>query len=292
MYFREGSRKIRKKTKKRRVQVRNFRINKRIDIPSVKKCPKCKSKVLHYHSRKYKTVFDLKIFAYGVKRWIIRYSTTRVKCTRCNCTLYPNSFTDIPGKYGRELKIWIIYQITALRQSYSRIQESLRVFFNYDLDQRIAYDAKGEMAKYYNSTYEQILSNLQKGRLIHADETSVSIKGINSYVWVFTSLEEVLYVFSPTREGNILGEILKGFNGVLVSDYYFAYDSIECAQQKCLIHLIRDMNDDLLKSPFDEQYKIFMKDFSVLLKSIVETIDKYGLKKYHLSNSIFKFLHR
>ena len=95
-------------------------------------------------------------------------------------------------------------------------------------------------------------------------------------------MEEVLYVYAPTREGDIAREILKGFTGVLISDYYAAYDSIECVQQKCLIHLMRNMNDDLLDNPFDEQYKIFVKDFSLLLKSIIDTIDRYGLKKYYL----------
>ena len=123
---------------------------------------------------------------------------------------------------------------------------------------------------------------IQRGKLIHADETEVSIQGIKSYVWVFTSLEEVLYVYSPTREGDILDEILQGFKGVLVSDYYGAYDSVPCLQQKCLIHLIRDMNDDLLKNQFDEEYRQIVHNFGCLIKSIITTIDKYGLKKLHL----------
>ena len=44
-------------------------------------------------------------------------------------------------------------------------------------------------------------------------------------------------------------QLLKDFKGVLVSDFYAAYDSLRCAQQKCLIHLIRDLNEDLYKEP-------------------------------------------
>jgi hypothetical protein len=39
------------------------------------------------------------------------------------------------------------------------------------------------------------------------------------------------------------------------NDFYSAYDSIKCRHQRCLIHLIRDLNDGLLKNPFDEDYK-------------------------------------
>ena len=44
-------------------------------------------------------------------------------------------------------------------------------------------------------------------------------------------------------------KLLKGFKGVLVSDFYPAYDWMECPQQKCLIHLMRDLNEDMLKNP-------------------------------------------
>jgi len=56
-----------------------------------------------------------------------------------------------------------------------------------------------------------------------------------------------VYLYKPTREGEFLRELLKSFHGVLVSDFYSAYDAIECPQQKCLIHLIRDINQELLR---------------------------------------------
>ena len=39
------------------------------------------------------------------------------------------------------------------------------------------------------------------------------------------------YMYRPTREGDFLRELLKDFHGVLVSDFYAAYDAIECPQQ-------------------------------------------------------------
>jgi hypothetical protein len=40
---------------------------------------------------------------------------------------------------------------------------------------------------------------------------------------------------AESREGEIIQDLLKGFRGVLVSDFYTAYDAINCPQQKCLI---------------------------------------------------------
>jgi hypothetical protein len=76
--------------------------------------------------------------------------------------------------------------------------------------------------------------------------------------------------------------MLRDFKGVLVSDFYSAYDSIDCPQQKCLIHFIRDLNDDLLKHPFDNELKRLAEEFTGLLKPIVDTVDRRGLKKHYL----------
>jgi hypothetical protein len=91
-----------------------------------------------------------------------------------------------------------------------------------------------------------------------------------------------VYLYRPTREGDFLKEMLKDFHGVLVSDFFAAYDAVACPQQKCLIHLMRDMNQDLLDTPFDEDLKAITRPFGALLRSVVATIDEHGLRRRHL----------
>jgi hypothetical protein len=142
-------------------------------------------------------------------------------------------------------------------------------------------------AALYTITYENLIHKILRGGLIHVDETKVNVKGIVGYIWVFTSLEEVVYIYSPTREGDLVQLLLKDFKGVLISDFYSAYDSINCPQQKCLIHLIRDLNDDLFKEPFNLEMKELASEFSGLLKSVIETVDQFGLKKRFLRKHKF-----
>jgi hypothetical protein len=120
------------------------------------------------------------------------------------------------------------------------------------------------------------------GGLAHADETHVNLQKGKGYVWALTNLEDVLFLYRPNREAGFLHELLKGFKGVLVTDFYSGYDSLPCEQQKCLVHLIRDINEDLKGNPYDEEFKALAAEFGKLLRSIVTTIDKYGLKKRHL----------
>ena len=142
---------------------------------------------------------------------------------------------------------------------------------------------KTRTEEYYKRAYTEIIQQLRSGPLVHVDETKVNIRGGVGYVWVFTNLEEVLYVYSGSREGKIVPDILGNFKGVLVSDFYSAYDGFEWKQQRCLVHLIRDLNDDVLHNPFDEEFKIFVGDFGRMLKCIVDTIDRYGLKRHFLA---------
>jgi hypothetical protein len=154
--------------------------------------------------------------------------------------------------------------------------------FGYQVGQPTINGLKRRATELYQDAYEEIKHMLAGGKLIHADETHLSTKSSNGYVWVFTSMEEVVYLWSATREGNVAEEFLSGFSGVLVSDFYSAYDSISCAQQKCLVHLIRDLNEDALKEPFNEEMKTLVHEFTALLKPVIETIDRFGLKTHFL----------
>jgi len=105
---------------------------------------------------------------------------------------------------------------------------------------------------------------------------------VNQYVWVFTDGKYVVFKLTETREATIAHEFLVDYHGILISDFYPGYDSVKCRQQKCLVHLIRDLNDDLWGAPFDTEFETFILEVSHLIVPIMQAIQKYGLKKRHL----------
>ena len=113
------------------------------------------------------------------------------------------------------------------------------------------------MADYYAATELALLQSILKSPFVHVDETKINIQGVDQYVWVFTDGQHVFFRMTETREADIVREMLAGYKGVLVSDFYPGYDGIPCRQQKCLVHLIRDINDDLWKAPFDKELEAF-----------------------------------
>jgi hypothetical protein len=175
-----------------------------------------------------------------------------------------------------------MYQHVAHRLSLGTLKTMFEEFFGLHIGRADIHRFKDLMARYHQGTYRGLLDKILVGGLLHVDETEVTLQAGKGYVWVFTNLEEVVFMYRPTREGDFLKELLKDFRGVLVSDFYAAYDSIDCPQQKCLIHLMRDINQDLLNNPFDEELQSITRPFGTLLRKIVTTVDEHGLKRRHL----------
>jgi hypothetical protein len=186
-------------------------------------------------------------------------------------------------EFGHSLKSWAMYEYVAHRTSLANIADTIRQCFDMPVHGSQVSAFKQLLARYYEGTYKRLLEKLVAGGLIHGDETEINVRKVGkAYVWVFTNLEEVVFLYRPSREGEFLHDLLKDFKGVFVSDFYAAYDSLSCEQQKCLIHLLRDFNEDLLANPWDEELKSIAADFGSLLRMIVATIDRYGLKQRHL----------
>jgi hypothetical protein len=196
---------------------------------------------------------------------------------------YSETYRAAEFRIGNNLASWAIYHHIALRQSFEDVNLSLNDIFGFSFVHCVLTRVKPWMAERHRATYLRLKEKLRRGPLIHADETKMVVKNHSGYVWAFTNMEEVVYVYTPTREGTILEELLHTFSGVLVSDFYSAYDSAKCPQQKCLIHLMRDINDDIFHNPFDEELKQLAQKLVVVLKPIIDTIDRYGLKQYHLN---------
>jgi len=212
-------------------------------------------------------------------------------CNKCYREFNSQRWPTGRKRYGHQLMSWCVYNNIARKQKMLQVYQGLSDLFGLRMPSECLYRFKTYMANHYKKTYEEILAEILKSPVIHIDETTVNLKSDKGYVWVMTSINLVYYFYRESREGSFLKEMLSEFSGVLISDFYTAYDSIPCKHQKCLIHLIRDINDDLLKNPFDDELKKLGENFGKLLKNIVSTIDSFGLKKKELKIHKSEALH-
>src|SRR5262249_37925512 len=101
-----------------------------------------------------------------------------------------------------------MYQHVAHRLSFDTIEGLFKEFFGLRIYHNEIHMFKNIMSRYYWSTYQKLLRKILAGNLLHIDETEVKLRTGKGYVWVFTNLEQVVYIYRPTREGDFLRKLL------------------------------------------------------------------------------------
>ena len=215
---------------------------------------------------------------------MIKYVGAKAYCKTCGVTYIPPAIFNLCKRsFGDGVRAWVTYQRIALRQPWEAIVQMMDDMFEESMTAAAAVYCVERMANKYAPTEALLLQRLKESLFIHVDETRINIQGTNYYVWVFTDGIHVVFRLSATREPTIVHALLDGYAGVLVSDFYAGYDSVKCKQQKCLAHLIRDINAALWDNPFDGELERFASGVKDLLLPIFQDVERFGLKRRHLS---------
>ena len=233
-------------------------------------------------------VIDLVLTKNGIKKTITEYVGEHGHCPQCSRYYAPVEIRSYGANqlYGHGFQAWIVYQRIALHMTYAGIGElAAEQFKETGFEHNIGQFIKN-ISSYYEKTEELITQKLLASTVIHADETPINIRGTTQYVWTFTNDKYVVFKLSKTRESSIAHDFLQSYTGTLISDFYAGYDAIPCKQQKCWVHLIRELNDDLWEAPFDIEFENLVREIKLLIVPIMETVQKYGLKKRHLNRFI------
>jgi predicted RecB family nuclease len=242
-------------------------------------CPKCSLGKMYRNGIYSHLIHDVRFVKGGARRWVVRQRFYRYHCRKCK-----TGHNALPRqkRTGAGLRAYVVFSVIELRIAQRAVARMMGTLFGFHMTPTAVNSIKIDATQHYQETYRSILRQIVGGPLVHADETQVTVKGRTHYVWVFTNLEQVAYVYSESREASTVREVLAKFKGILVSDFYSAYDSVDCVQQKCLIHLLRDINEDLLKAPFNDEMAQLATAFGCLMQPIIQTIDRFGLKARHL----------
>ena len=261
------------------------RAGKIIRVPMRRKCPKHKGEHLQRtEEMAEKTIIDIHFTKSGCRKTVIKYVGAKGYCKKC-CKYYtPHGIQKLGRQlFGHCFQSWVIYQRIILRLPYRVINQVMEDIFNERMSEGTILTYIRQLAMYYTDTEEFLVQRILESPFIHVDETKINIQGTNHYVWVFTDGKHVVFKMTETREATIAHEFVLNYEGVLISDFYPGYDSVSCKQQKCLSHLIRDLNDDLWKTPFNTEFESFVFEVKNLLVPILEAVEKYGLKRRHLN---------
>ena len=88
-----------------------------------------------------------------------------------------------------------------------------------------------------------MLEQVRASPVVQGDETGWRQDGSNGYVWTFSTPSE-RYFLRRGRDKGVVDEVLdSSFSGVVVSDFYAAYNHYPGLKQRCWAHLLRDIHD-------------------------------------------------
>ena len=123
------------------------------------------------------------------------------------------------------------------------------------------------IARILEPWYEQIAREAKASAVLHADETGCRVNGQTWWLWCFANNQVCYYMIDRSRGSPALEKFFAdAFNGVLVTDFWAAYNSLLAAdKQRCLVHLLRELEkvDEHNRSP---QWKVFAKKLRRLLR--------------------------
>ncbi len=88
------------------------------------------------------------------------------------------------------------------------------------------------VARKAERTVDETLERIRGSPVVHADETGRREDGVNGYVWTFSTPTERYFV-RRGRGKKVVDEVLgESFDGVLVSDFYAAYNHYPGLKQR------------------------------------------------------------
>jgi len=234
-------------------------------------CPICNDKiagkVIGVRSRH---ITDIKLI---MKSRTTQYNIQRKYCTRCKQIVEPILSNALPHSLlGINLMNIVVYLRVGLSLSWGKINDYIKHIYNVKMTNGTLITFLKRIANNNQEAYNEILFRLLKSKVIYADETRWPIKGIKWWVWIFTSEGECVYILSEKRDHKVPCSLLNNYKGILVCDFYSAYEKVKCRQQKCLVHVLRDFQRVLKKAPYDEELKGFIEDFLKIFKPIFKKL--------------------
>lgn len=145
-------------------------------------------------------------------------------------------------RFGNGIMSRIAMFKEAFRQPLATIQSYFEILHNLYLSEGEIISLLHKTATLGKPTYESLKQQLRQSHVVYGDETGGRENGRNGYTWNFNTDTIKFLLYRHTRGQTVVTEALGDeFEGVLVSDFYAAYNVYAGFHQRCWVHYLRDI---------------------------------------------------
>lgn len=201
------------------------------------------------------------------KRLIVWEHQVQSKCCpHCQHTTrasFPQG-VEAPVQYGPALGAVAVYLVHQQLLPYERACETMQDLLGPSMTVGTLKALVERCAKQLAPIEELIMTSLRQGKLMHQDETSLSVQGKRHWMHVACSATLTHYAVHANRGRKALDAIglLKGFTGVSLHDGWASYQGYDCLHALCNVHHLRDLTfvQEVMGQPWAARMKGLLLD--------------------------------
>ena len=205
-------------------------------------CPECHTTLTGGWVQRTREVIDLPVAPVEVTEHVLVART----CPLCRRRRLPQEPLQEVAVGRQRLGVNLVSLIAALREEgrlpIRTIQWYLQTVHQLRLSVGAIVRTLHQVAQQAQPAVAEALERIRSSPVVHADETGWRENGVNGYVWTFSTPTE-RYFLRRGRGMEVVDEALsESFSGILVSDFYVAYNHYPGLKQRCWAHLLRDIH--------------------------------------------------
>ena len=238
-------------------------------VHAAERCPDCGTELSGGSIKRTREVIELVPSPAEVTGHVI----VERRCPRCRRRVVPavNLGEQVLGQ--QRLGLGLLALIVTLREAgrlpVAMIQWLLATLHGVELSVGAIVGASRQVAERGAPEVERIRERVRASPLVHADETGWRQNGKNGYIWTYSTPTDRYFVYGGRDSGMVDQVLGDTFAGVLVSDFYKAYDHVRTSKQRCWAHLLRDAHALRTQYPQDERVQTWVDDLHRIYRDAV-----------------------
>lgn len=172
-----------------------------------------------------------------------RYRRYVSRCRKCQQCCQGRGEWELPGAHiGPRARLLACYGRAHLGISLGKTRDLLHDFFGLTVSRAGLLGHLRWGGTLFEPVVEELFERLRNSPVVGGDETGWRINGKTAWVWCFRDPVLALFLIDRRRNRDVLVRALgESFSGTLVSDFYAAYNRLDCPKQRCLVHLLREL---------------------------------------------------
>jgi transposase len=231
-----------------------------VEVP-LEDCPNCHGSLENVHTREQYVEEVI-----PAQTQVICYRTYKGYCPHCQCEVESRHPDQIPHRMVGSRALLTAAQLKhELGVPYRKTASVLKRLCGLSITPGALVQQMSDLAGWLKPEYEAIQSAIRQSSSVNVDETGWRLDGKSCWLWAFTNDSFTIYEVNGSRGHQVvLQQLGEDYAGTVISDFYTAYNPLPYRQQKCLVHLLRELSRCAPGNT--EEYAAFHKKLTRLLR--------------------------